>query len=90
MRVDAATHCRETLVAMPVVFTDSDGRQGRITDELSVEYEGHRTVEQYVQAVQAESPSTEATVEELIIGLVQDLGLEEARRAPDHLDEPRP
>lgn len=90
MRIEAVTNCGEPPEAMPVVFTDNDGHQGRITDELSVEYDGPMVVDEYVQAVEDETASTEGAIEELIIGLVQDLGLEEARRTPDHLDEPRP
>ena len=65
---------------MPVVFIDSDGHRGRITDGLSVTYTGRVHVEEYVRSIEAEAASTEHVLDELILGLVQDLDIEEVRR----------
>lgn len=66
---------------MPVVFTDTSGHRGRIDEGFSVEYAGPVDVEAYVRQIEAETTSTERAIEELILGLVEDLDIEEARRA---------
>lgn len=65
---------------MPLFFVDAIGRQGRITEEFSVHYDGPFAVEEYVREVVTESESTERAVEELILGMVEDLDVDEVRR----------
>lgn len=74
---------------MSLSFVDADGHCGRITDEFSVEYDGPLAVEEYVGAVLAEPRSTEWAVDELILGLVCDLGVEEVRRTEAATTPPR-
>lgn len=76
--------------AMPLVFVDTDGRQGRISDEFSVEYGGPHPVEEYVQAAVDEASSVEGAVEELILEMVADLDVDEVRRVEPTVDPPHP
>ena len=75
---------------MPLVFVDTDGRQGRISDEFSVAYGGPHPVEEYVQEAVDETASVERAVEELILGMVADLDVDEVRREESTVDPPRP
>lgn len=65
---------------MPLAFVDADGHRGRITDDFSVEYGGPLAIDTYVQSVVAEMESHDGTIEELIIGMVQDLEVDEIER----------
>lgn len=71
-------------------FKDAYGHLGRITDEFAVEYAGPVAIDEYVQTAATETASTEEVVEELIIGLVQDLDVEETQRAEPAGASPRP
>ena len=75
---------------MPLSFLDAAGRRGRITDEFSVEYGGLLPVEEYVDAVVSEAASAERATEELILGMVADLDVDEVRREEDVVAPLRP
>lgn len=75
---------------VPLFITDGHGHRGHITDEFSVEYDGPLAIGEYVDGVVTETTPAEAVVEELVIGLVQDLGVTEVRRAESSVDPPGP
>lgn len=78
------------VTTVSLFITDANGHRGRITDEFSVEYDGPLAIDAYVERIVTETNSAEVAVEELIIGLVQDLGVTEVRRAEPSADPPRP
>jgi hypothetical protein len=75
---------------MPLFFVDASGRQGRITDEFAVVYDGPIAVESYVRGIVTETTSDERAVEELILGMVDDLDVDEVRRVGTSAEPPRP
>lgn len=65
---------------MALLFIDEAGHEGRILDDLSVEYDGSEPVEEYVERIEEEAASNEQAVEDIIIDMIGDLNVKEVRR----------
>lgn len=64
----------------PISFVDEAEKEGRITDDLTIEYDGPVSVEDFVDQLVDRTTSYDEVADDIIIDMVQDLEVREVRR----------